>query len=176
MTDPTSWYCVRTKPKAERLTSQLLRMEIDLPVFCPFIRFERARRTGRTWVTEAMFPGYIFVRMDYLNQNRHVRSIRGVITIVGFGDSPAIVPDQIIEDLRREVRDEETIVIQPQIAIGEEVNVIAGPFQGIRAVVSRVLPARERVAVLLEVLGMEREVEVSTAALLPDLPHPMSKS
>lgn len=176
MTDPTSWYCVRTKPKAERLTSQLLRMEIDLPVFCPFIRFERARRTGRTWVTEAMFPGYIFVRMDYLNQNRHVRSIRGVITIVGFGDSPAIVPDQIIEDLRREVRDEETIVIQPQIEIGEEVNVIAGPFQGIRAVVSRVLPARERVAVLLEVLGMEREVEVSTAALLPDLPHPMSKS
>lgn len=176
MTDPTFWYCVRTKPKAERLTSQLLRMEIDLPVFCPFIRFERARRTGRTWVTEAMFPGYIFVRMDYLNQNRHVRSIRGVITIVGFGDSPAIVPDQIVEDLRREVRDEETIVIQPQIEIGEEVNVIAGPFQGIRAVVSRVLPARERVAVLLEVLGMEREVEVSTTALLPDLPHPMSKS
>ncbi len=56
MTDSTAWYCIRTKPKTERLTSQLLRTEIDLPVFCPFIRFERARRTGRTWVTEAMFP------------------------------------------------------------------------------------------------------------------------
>ncbi len=176
MTDPTSWYCVRTKPKAERLTSQLLRMEIDLPVFCPFIRFERARRTGRTWVTEAMFPGYIFVRMDYLNQNRHVRSIRGVITIVGFGDFPAIVPDQIIEDLRREVRDEETIVIQPQIEIGEEVNVIAGPFQGIRAWSAEYCPPGNVSPFLLEVLGMEREVEVSAAALLPDLPHPMSKS
>ncbi len=98
-----------------------------------------------------------------------MRSIRGVITIVGFGDSPAIVPDQIVEDLRREVRDEETIVIQPQIEVGEEVNVIAGPFQGLRAIVSRVLPARERVAVLLEVLGMEREVEVSKTAVLPDL-------
>lgn len=176
MTDSTHWYCVRTKPKNERLTSQLLRTEVALPVFCPFIRFERARRTGRTWVTEAMFPGYIFARMDYTTQNRHVRSIRGVITIVGFGDNPAIVPEVIVEELRREVRDEETIVIQPEIAIGEEVNVVAGPFQGLRAVVSRVLPARERVAVLLEVLGMEREVEVSAAAILPDLPHPMSRS
>ncbi|PTX97998.1 hypothetical protein DB345_03940 [Spartobacteria bacterium LR76] len=176
MTDSTHWYCVRTKPKNERLTSQLLRTEVGLPVFCPFIRFERARRTGRTWVTEAMFPGYIFARMDYTTQHRHLRSIRGVITIVGFGDNPAIVPDSIVEELRREVRDEETIVIQPEIAIGEEVNVVAGPFQGLRAVVSRVLPARERVAVLLEVLGMEREVEVAAAAILPDLPHPMSRS
>jgi len=175
MTDSTSWYCIRTKPKNERLTSQLLRSEIGLPVFCPLIRFERARRTGRTWVTEAMFPGYIFARMDYTTQNRHVRSIRGVITVVGFGDHPAIVPDQIIDDLRREVKDEETVIIRPQISIGEEVNVIVGPFQGLRAVVSRVLPARERVAVLLEVLGMEREVEVSIAAVLPDLPHPMSR-
>lgn len=175
MTDTTLWYCVRTKPKNERLTSQLLRMEVGLPVFCPFIRFERARRTGRTWVTEAMFPGYIFARMDYPTQGRHVRSIRGVLTIVGFGDAPTVVPEEIVEDLRREVQDEETIVILPHIEIGGEVNVIAGPFQGLRAVVSRVLPARERVAVLLEVLGMEREVEVSATAVLPDLPHPMSK-
>ena len=175
MTDSTHWYCVRTKPKNERLTSQLLRMEVGLSVFCPFIRFERARRTGRTWVTEAMFPGYIFARMDYLTQNRHVRAIRGVLTIVGFGEAPTIVPDEIVDELRREVRDEETLIIQPQIAIGEEVNVIVGPFQGLRAVVSRVLPARERVAVLLEVLGMEREVEVSATALLPDLAHPMTK-
>jgi transcriptional antiterminator RfaH len=113
--------------------------------------------------------------MDYSTQSRHVRSIRGVLTIVGFGDSPTVVPEEIVEDLRREVQDGETIVIQPQIEIGEEVNVIAGPFQGLRAVVSRVLPARERVAVLLEVLGMEREVEVSTKAVLPDQPHPMCK-
>ncbi len=42
------WYCIRTKPKMERLTSNLLRTEVGIEVFCPFIRFERARRTGRT--------------------------------------------------------------------------------------------------------------------------------
>ena len=41
--------------------------------------------------------------------------------------------------------------------------------------VSRVMPARERVAVLLEVLGMEREVEVSFDTVIVDIPHPMTR-
>ena len=169
------WYCLRTRPKSERITSQFLRTEVNIEVFCPFIRFERARQTGRTWVTEAMFPCYVFARFDYATQNRHIRSIRGVVKIVGFGDQPTIVPQEIITDLRSQVKDQETIIIEPQLSVGEEVNVVTGPFKGIRAVVSRLMPAKERVALLLEVLGMEREIEVSATMVLPDLPHPMSK-
>jgi transcriptional antiterminator RfaH len=62
------------------------------------------------------------------------------------------------------------------VEVGEEVNVISGPFRGFRAVVSRVMPARERVAVLLEVLGMEREVEISFDTVIADIPHPMTRS
>ena len=82
---------------------------------------------------------------------------------------------EIISELRKAVQDRETIVIQPGIEVGEEVNVVAGPFRGLRAVVSRVMPARERVAVLLEVLGMEREVEVSFDTVIVDIPHPMTR-
>jgi len=60
------------------------------------------------------------------------------------------------------------------VEIGEEVQVVEGPFRGIRAVVTRVMPARERVTVLLELLGMEREVEVPGNAVLPDAKHPMA--
>jgi hypothetical protein len=38
------------------------------------------------------------------------------------------------------------------------------------------MPARERVAVLLEVLGMEREVEISFDTVIADIPHPMTRS
>lgn len=175
MTEEKHWYCLRTRPKTERVTSQLLRTEVGVEVFCPFIRFERARRTGRIWVAEAMFPCYIFARFSHLLQHRHIRATRGVVKAVGFGDLPSIVPDSIIEELRTGVEDQETITIEPPINVGEEVNVVSGPFQGIRAVVSRVMPAKERVALLLEVLGMEREIEVSAAMILPDLPHPMAK-
>lgn len=175
MTEELHWYCVRTKPKNEKLSSQLLRTEVGIDVFCPFLRFERARSTGRMWVTEAMFPTYVFARFPYAERNRQIRAVTGITGIVAFGQAPAIIPDTIIEDLRSGVQDQETIKIEPQIETGAEVNVIEGPFRGLRAVVSRVMPARDRIALLLEVLGMEREVEVSSSMVLPDVPHPMSK-
>lgn len=174
MTDDPQWYCVRTKPKHERLSSASLRSEMGLEVFCPFIRFEKARSTGRTWVTEAMFPCYIFARFPYASDYRRVQAARGVTNIVSFGGEPAAVSSDIITDLRSAVQDEEIITIEPDIEVGEEVNVVHGPFKGLRAVVTRIMPARQRVAVLLEVLGMEREVEVEIRTVLPDLPHPMA--
>lgn len=175
--EDSHWYCLRTRPKLEKLTSQLLRAEVGIEVFCPFIRFEKARQTGRTWVTEALFPCYVFARFQYAAQNRHIRSVRGVVKLVGFGSGlPSIVPDAIIADLRSQVQDQETITVEPTVKVGEEVNVVSGPFRGIRAVVSRVMPAKERVALLLEVLGMEREIEIASAMILPDLPHPISRT
>lgn len=176
MTDELCWYCVRARPKTERATSQLLRSEADMEVFCPLIRFERARRSGRVWVTEAMFPGYLFARFLYGTQHRLVRSTHGVTTIVGFGGRPMPVPEDIIQELRASVTDQETIVVQAGIEAGEEVSVVAGPFRGVRAVVTRVLPARERVAILLEVLGTEREVEVAMGSLMPDVSHPLLRA
>ncbi len=175
MNDDLHWYCLRTKPKTERITSRMLRAEAEIEVFCPFIRFERARRSGRLWVTEAMFPGYVFARFRYLAQFRQVQASRGVMKIVNFGGQPAVVPDDIVGDLRSSVKDEEIVVIESAVEVGEEVNVVEGPFRGIKAVVSRVMPGRERVALLLEVLGMEREVEVGLKAVLPDIPHPMAR-
>lgn len=176
MNDDLLWYCLHTRPKTEKITSQMLRSELELEVFCPFIRFERARRTGRAWVTEAMFPGYIFARFSYPALHRRIRATQGVIKVVSFGSVPTIVPDEIVAELRHSVKDEETILIDSPVEVGEEVNVVEGPFRGLRAVVSRVMPSRERVAVLLEVLGMEREVEVSVRAVLPDMPHPLSRA
>jgi len=123
-----------------------------------------------------MFPGYVFARFVHREQHRHILSIGGVSTIVGFGGNPAVVAPEIIADLRTAIADEETIEIHHEIQPGQEINVIAGPFCGIRALVTRVMPAKDRIAVLLEVLGMEREVELQKETVLPDLVHPMQKS
>ncbi|HVE16074.1 MAG TPA: transcription termination/antitermination NusG family protein [Chthoniobacterales bacterium] len=168
------WYCVRVRPKQEAVTARMLRGEAGIEIFCPFIRFKRARRASTMWVTEGMFPGYLFGHFVFAERHRHVLSISGVSTIVRFGDSPAIVPNEIIAELRAHVTDAETIVIPQPIEPGTEVQITEGAYKGVKAVVSRLLPARERVAVLLEVLGMEREVEISSGAVLPDAAHPLA--
>lgn len=168
------WYCVKARPRQEQSARTALVNEGGIEVFCPMLRFERARKSGRVRVCEAMFPGYLFARFCYESQYRLVGTSNGVSTIVSFGGIPAIVPDAIIHELRASVADGETIEIPTNLSVGEEVQVVEGPFQGIRAIVTRVMPARARVTVLLELLGMEREVEVAEKAVLPDVLHPMA--
>ena len=168
------WFCVKTKPRSESAARRMLMRDVGIEVFCPMIRFERARRSGKVKVTEAMFPGYVFAHFNYRAQHRHVQGTLGVSTIVRFGGIPSIVPDEIVAGLRASVVDQETIEIPTIIQVGEEVQLIEGPFTGLRALVTQVLPAQERVKVLLEILGMEREVEVETSRVLPKISHPLA--
>ena len=49
----------------------------------------------------------------------------------------------------------------PPVQIGDKVKVIAGLFKGDEGTVSKLVPARERVKVLFEILGRPTEVEIS---------------
>lgn len=172
--DEPLWYCLRTGVRQEAAATRLLRAELGLEVFCPRIRFKRPRATGVTWVHEAMFPGYLFVKFAYPLLHRRIAATSGVARILSFGGRPCVVEDSVIRDLRRHVNDGETVEISPEIREGEEVKIVEGPLSGVRALVSRVLPAQERIAILLSMLGEEREIEVSAEAVLPDLRHPLS--
>ena len=125
-------------------------------------------------MNEAMFPGYIFARFVYPALYRRIAATSGVAKTLSFGGRPCVLVPQIIEDLRCHVADGETVEIACDIREGEEVKVVEGPFLGVRALVTRILPARDRVAILLSMLGQEREIEVSVDALLPDVKHPLA--
>jgi transcriptional antiterminator RfaH len=166
-----TWYCLRTRPKQEAKVAALLRKEIGLETVSPSIRFRRLRKGVPIWVTEALFPGYVFARFNYPKQHRHIRSISGVATIVLFGASPAEVPGDIIDELRVLSPSAKPLEIDPVLEAGADVTVASGPLRGIRTLITRVLPARQRVAILLEILGAQREVEIESAHLLHNQPR-----
>jgi len=172
--DEPLWFCLRTQPKHEKLAGQFLRSRIGLEVFSPLVRFQRATMSGKKWFEEALFPCYIFGRFPYFSHYRLVASAMGVTKIVGFGGQPSVVDDAVISELRKFVCDTEVIEISPNIEPGDEVTVLDGPFKGLRAVVTRVMPAKERVAVLLDLLGTQREVEVTAQRVVPGKVHPLS--
>lgn len=172
-TDPL-WFCLKTQPKHEKIAAGYLRARIGIEVFSPVLRFQRATMSGRKWFEEALFPGYIFARFPYATHYRQVASSLGVTKIVSFGGQPSVVEDAVVAGLREFVRDNEVIEITPQIIPGEEVTVLDGPFKGLRAVVTRIMPAKERVAVLLDMLGTQREVEVTMNRVVPGKAHPLA--
>ena len=169
------WFCLRVAPKQEHVAIAHLRKVYQVGVFCPRLRFQKATRTGRRWYVEALFPSYLFGKFDYLTQHRAVHYCPGVSSIVHFGGKVIPVPAHAIQDLLAAVPEGagETITIQPEVSLGQEVQVVEGAFAGLRAVVTRMMPARQRVAVLLEFLGRMSETEVPIGSVLSAVRHPM---
>lgn len=116
-----------------------------------------------------MFPGYLFARFVYSELYRHVQSMPGVSAVVRFGPGVAVLPDAVIADLRSATGDEELIVFSPEPEVGEPVKIAAGVFQGLEAVVTQVLPSKERIKVLLDFLGRSVEAEIPAPRVIPTI-------
>lgn len=160
------WFCVRTQPKHEHIAAGSLRQQLQLDVFLPRIRFKRPTRQGPAWVTEALFVNYLFARFELNAFLRRVKHVRGVQDVVHFGSHWPVIPHLVIADLRAALGDDELQVITDEFNPGERVEIAGGAFHGLHAVVTRVLPARQRVAVLLDFLGRQTSVEMDTAQLI----------
>src|SRR5271165_2648864 len=80
-----SWFCVRTHPKHEHIAAAQLRLEPDVAVFLPRIRYQRSTRCGPAWVTEALFKDYVFARFNLSEALRRVQGTRAVRCVVHFG-------------------------------------------------------------------------------------------
>ena len=164
--DCFEWYVVRTKPKRERLASQSIRSSLGLEVCCPQVRYRKSTRRGRVWWVEAMFPGYIFVRFNQGEHSRAVRAAQGVLAILQFGGVIPALDPSFVSRLQADVGSDEQLVIHHGVHAGDSVEVAQGAMSGESGVVVEVLPAVERVRLLVEFLGEEREVEFDIADLL----------
>jgi len=165
------WYCVRTATKQEARAAEQLRRLDGVDVFCPRIRFQRATRRGKVWFVEALFPGYLFARFDAVVSQKLVQYTNGVRGLVVFGGRPAPAPDEEIAALRAQLAGtDETKTITVGIRAGERIQVAAGPFMGLSALVTQVLPARDRVRILLDMLGRAVEAEIAQRDISPEKP------
>ena len=143
-----------------------MRQELSLEVYLPRIRFRRGTRSGPVWFTEPLFPNYLFVRFDLRMGLRQVHYTPGVSGVIRFGDEWPEIPGGVIEDLRSAVGPDELHVVGEDLAPGDAVLISGGAFHDLRAVVTRVMSGRERVAVLLDFLGRQTAVELPVGAVV----------
>jgi transcriptional antiterminator RfaH len=155
-----AWFCVRSQLKHEHIAAANLRQHTDIKVFNPLVRFKRSTRRGPVWVTEALFPGYLFARFDWKECLRLVHHTFGVAGIVHFGTRWPTIPEPVIQELQSVLGTEGVRVIGETLAPGDSVRIAGGAFHGLQGVVTRVMPGRERVAVLLDFLGRQTAVEL----------------
>jgi len=135
-----AWFCVRSQPKHEHIAAAHLRQISTVEVFVPRIRFKRLTRYGQVWVTEALFPNYLFARFDWHGYLRQIYHSPGVSEVVHFGTHWPVIPDEVIDSLRNSLGNDDVHVIPEEVSPGDAVKIVGGSLHGLQAVVSRVMP------------------------------------
>jgi transcriptional antiterminator RfaH len=161
-----SWFCLRAQPKREHIAAACLRQISDVEAFCPRLRFRKLTNRGPVWFIEAMFPGYLFARFDYANRNRLIRQRPGVNGFVQFGERLAMLPEPLVNEIKSQTSGNEVVEINPELEPGRTVQLARGPFLGLEAVITRLIPARERVEILIEWMGRTLHAEASVGDVL----------
>jgi len=148
------WYVVQTHPHAETKASEHLRRQ-GFAIYLP--RYLKQRRHARRVETRAapLFPRYVFVAIDMAMQRWFsIDSTFGVSKLIRHGDVPAAVPQPIIDALKgREDADGYVqLMSRPRFAPGDKIRVVGGAFCDCCGLYDG-MSSRERVAILLELLG-----------------------
>lgn len=159
------WYCVRSHVKREAVAAKHLLRQTGVEVYAPRVRFRRSTRRGAVWFEEAMFPGYLFARFDLETQGKAVLYTTGVTGLVRFAGRAAPLDEAVITSLKEAMQGRDVRIFEETLKPGDRTLVLDGPFQGLTVVVRQVLPASDRVRVLVEFLGQSILMEIRRKSL-----------
>lgn len=147
----------------------------DVEVLFPRARYLRKGAKGKRWVMEPLFPNYLFARFDPVRMSRAVKYAKGVSYLVKCGQHLAKVPEGVIADIASLTDEGVFEVPSTPLAIGDRVKVIQGIFCGTEAAIVELVPARERVRILLEILGRETPIDLALDKVERPDPHPLHR-
>ena len=159
---PPRWYLIQCKPRQDaRAEENLIRQSFTC--YRPTQQVERIQRGRRSTSVESLFPGYLFIQLDQLNDNWHpIRSTRGVNQLVTFGKQPIAVADDLIEQLQQQLNEApaEPATFEP----GDRVRINRGCYKELEAIfLAR--DGAERIVILLQLLHREHTLSIPINAI-----------
>jgi transcription antitermination factor NusG len=151
------WYALTTKPRYERATARQLRLK-GFEELAPACKVRRRWSDRVKEIEQQLFPGYLFCSFAY-EQRLAVLNTPGVLSIVGFGKTPAPVDDEEIAAVRRIVESGARAWPWPCLRAGQRVRIQDGCLEGVTGTLVREHDAW-RVVVNVEILNRAVAVEI----------------
>lgn len=162
----SSWYVVNTLPHQEARAEANLRQQ-GYRAWLPSIKRSRRHARRIDSVLAPLFPGYLFVELDLEQETWwSINGTFGVRRLISHGDRPAPVPTGFMDALRHTLDADGLVAVPEPLAPGQKVRILAGPFVDCVGTLL-FLAAKNRVALLLSVLGREVSTMVSRRVVSP---------
>ncbi|KPY08179.1 Transcription antitermination protein RfaH [Pseudomonas coronafaciens pv. oryzae] len=154
------WYLIQTKPRQEARAAEHLQRQ-HFECYRP-LQATAKRTVARLQTEEALFPGYLFIRMDQVHDNWYpIRSTRGVSRIVTFGGQPVRVRDALIEQIRQRLSAPSA---DTRFTRGDIVLINTGSLSAVEAIFLTA-DGSERAVILLSMLQRQHQVVLPISSL-----------
>lgn len=172
MAEKALWYVVHTYSGYENKVAtnletivenrrlQDLIHEVKVPVeMVPELKDGKERLVERK-----LFPGYVLVKMVMTDESWYiVRNCRGVTGFVGPSSKPEPLSDEEAEKLGMNTQAELTL----DYAVGDNVQITAGPLEGFVGVVDEIDLQAQKVKVKVSMFGRETPAELELGQAKP---------
>ncbi|HEY1581447.1 MAG TPA: UpxY family transcription antiterminator [Terracidiphilus sp.] len=151
------WYALYTNPRHEKVVARQLN-ERCVENFLPLYRTWHRWKDRRKQVELALFPGYIFVRIEEQSKLQVLKT-PGAVNLVSFNGKLAALPESEIEALRNALDNEICAEPYPFLRAGRKVRVVRGPMAGAEGILAR-KKDKYRVVISVEVLMRSVALEI----------------
>ena len=144
------WYVVHTYSGYENKVRQDLETVVE-------------NRRLQDLIYEVRVPGYVLVKMIMTDDSWYVvRNARGVTGFVGPSSKPVPLSDEEVEKLGMA-----THTVQPDFAVGENVQIVAGALEGFIGLVESIDAKAKKVSVKVSMFGRETPAELDFTQVKP---------
>ena len=126
------WFAVRVRSNRERQVSLHLR-ERGYEEFAPSFRIESQWSDRKKLVDQALFPGYVFCRLNP-HDRLPVLQVPGVVGLVGIGKVPEVIPEHEVGRVRALIRSGLLVTPWPFLKVGQQVLIERGPLAGLEGI------------------------------------------
>jgi len=153
------WFVIHTKPRDEhRVKNHFQGMEIE--TLLPLSENFQYSHGEMCRVINPLFPNYLFARLDLELHYYKVKWTRGVNRILGVGNDPTPVSEEVIQMFKNRMGSDGTVKLLEDLKEGDLVQITSGPLKDFIGVFQRRLSSGERVKILLNMVGAEVPVQI----------------
>ena len=137
-------------------------------VLVPMEKVAEVRSGKKTVSTRKLHPGYVYIDMALLDENRRIlekpwyfiRDTPGIIGFVG-GERPMPVTPEEIAVIKEQVSEsEDTERPKVHFDVGETIKINDGPFLNFSGVIEEIEPDRGKLKVTVNIFGRNTPVEL----------------
>jgi transcription antitermination factor NusG len=154
------WYAVWTRSRQEKVAASMLET-LGFTQYLPLKSEVHQWSDRRQRVSVPLFPGYLFVRIDMLGDDRtRVLRVNGVAGIVGNQKGPLAVPDRQIDDIRLILEKRVECTVLPLLDEGDRVRVMRGLLAGVEG---RLLRSNAGSSLVISVEMIHKSIAVRVA-------------